>query len=338
MLLWDKENVPYIQASMGFTNGSDFSWISYKNKGWNAPHGVSYIESHDEERMMYKNVTWGNSSGDYRIKDTTTALKRTELAALFFFTVPGPKMIWQFGELGYDYSINFNGRLGEKPVRWDYYSDWRRNYLYHFFSTLIDLKKEQPIFKSENFSLSVAGTLKRINITGSPMYLSIIGNFGVVEGSIDPNFLHPGTWYEYFTRDSIAVSDMHAPITLQAGEYRLYTDYKLTKPDLNTGIEDNNDCRPPTADCRLMEVYPNPAIEGVNFDIRIDESSDIRLEIFDVMGKRVKLISDEKGVNGDQHIYWNRTMDEGHKVPGGVYFYRLIVNQKLETGTIIFAY
>ena len=28
-------------------------------------------------------------------------------AAAFFFTVPGPKLMWQFGELGYDYSINF---------------------------------------------------------------------------------------------------------------------------------------------------------------------------------------------------------------------------------------
>ena len=29
-----------------------------------------------------------------------------ELAACFNLPLPGPKMIWQFGELGYDYSIN----------------------------------------------------------------------------------------------------------------------------------------------------------------------------------------------------------------------------------------
>ena len=51
------------------------------------------------------------------------------LNAAFLLTIPGPKMIWQFGELGYDYSINTctngtvnnNCRLDEKPIRWDYH-------------------------------------------------------------------------------------------------------------------------------------------------------------------------------------------------------------------------
>ncbi len=55
----------------------------------------------------------------------------------FFITIPGPKMIWQFGELGYDYSIDYNGRLGEKPVKWDYYTNPYRKYLYDMISALI---------------------------------------------------------------------------------------------------------------------------------------------------------------------------------------------------------
>jgi hypothetical protein len=57
------------------------------------------MESHDEERLMFKNLTYGNSSGTYNIKDLQTALDRVKLAAAFFLTLPGPKMIWQFGEL-----------------------------------------------------------------------------------------------------------------------------------------------------------------------------------------------------------------------------------------------
>ena len=57
------------------------------------------------------------------LKTLSTAIDRIKLASAFFFTIPGPKMIWQFGELRYDYSINFNGRTGNKPIRWDYYSD-----------------------------------------------------------------------------------------------------------------------------------------------------------------------------------------------------------------------
>ena len=88
---------------------SDFSWISYKNRGWSDPHLVGYMESHDEERLMFRNLAYGNSGGSYNIKSLNTALERMELAGAFFFTIPGPKMIWQFGELGYDFSIDENG-------------------------------------------------------------------------------------------------------------------------------------------------------------------------------------------------------------------------------------
>jgi 1,4-alpha-glucan branching enzyme len=336
MLLWGNENNPYTQSSMGWMNSSDFSWASYKARGWNEPHAVVYMESHDEERMMYKNITWGNSSDEYQIKDTATALQRTELAALFFFTIPGPKMMWQFEELGYDYSIEYNGRLGPKPVRWDYYGEWRRKYLHDVFAALIALKKEQKAFESSDFVLSLSGAMKRINITDVPMSMTILGNFGLTDGSTDPNFQHTGTWYEYFTRDSITVTDVQSPITLQHGEFRLYTDIKLAKPDLNTGIYDDHHPSS-TADCRLLTVYPNPSTDGVNFEIRIEGTAKVRLEIYDLIGQRIKLLVNKNTITGNQNIYWNRRKDDNSKVDAGVYFYRLIINQKPESGKIIFA-
>ncbi|HOP05301.1 MAG TPA: alpha-amylase family glycosyl hydrolase, partial [Tenuifilaceae bacterium] len=107
MMLWGNLNYNYNEATMGWLSNSDFSWISYKKRGWNNPNLVGYMESHDEERLMYKNLTYGNSSNpEYDVKDLEVALERQKLAGMFFFTIPGPKMIWQFGELGYDYSIN----------------------------------------------------------------------------------------------------------------------------------------------------------------------------------------------------------------------------------------
>ena len=96
--------------------------------GGTVPNLVGYMESHDEERLMYKNLQFGNSNGNYNIKNLSTALGRIKLVSPFFILVPGPKMIWQFGELGYDYSINYpsgtsNDRVTAKPIKWDYYSD-----------------------------------------------------------------------------------------------------------------------------------------------------------------------------------------------------------------------
>lgn len=75
-------------------------------------------------------------------------------AAAFFFTIPGPKMIWQFGELGFDYSIEYNGRVGNKPIRWDYIEDSERRALYDVYSNLIKLKLGEPIFRATDFTIN----------------------------------------------------------------------------------------------------------------------------------------------------------------------------------------
>ena len=104
MMLWGHSNHDYSEAAMG--NSSNLTSVSYKARSFNEPHLVSYMESHDEERVMFRVLNNGNSSGDYDTRDFETAIERAKMAATFFFPVPGPKLLWQFGEVGYDYSIN----------------------------------------------------------------------------------------------------------------------------------------------------------------------------------------------------------------------------------------
>jgi len=62
MLLWGNMNHSYNQATMGYENESDFSRIYYKKRSWTEPGLVGYMESHDEERLMFKNLEYGASS------------------------------------------------------------------------------------------------------------------------------------------------------------------------------------------------------------------------------------------------------------------------------------
>ncbi len=334
ILLWGNLHYNYGEASMGWNeNGkSDFSWISYQERNWNEPHVIGYMESHDEERVMFKNLSWGNSNANYNIKDSTTAIDRIRLVAAFFFTIPGPKMIWQFGEMGYDYSINFNGRLGPKPVRWDYYDDWRRKYLYDFFSSLIDLKKNYDAFESNDYTLSLNGAMKRININHVSMSVRIIGNFDVIEDEINPNFLHSGKWYEYFTGDSITVSNLNEPIILQASEYRIYTDIKLDKPDIGTGIE-NNWFEENNPD--LSYVYPNPSNEDFNIIINLPELAKTCLKIYNLLGEEIKTIINTSLSSGIHNFKWNGKNNNGSEVSNGIYFYILRIGKHEEVKKII---
>ena len=130
---------------------------------------VSYFESHDEERLMFKNLFWGNSAGHYNVKNVSTALNRMKLVAAFFFTIPGPKMFWQFGELGYDVSIDDPCRVCEKPILWNYQNNVNRSRLYKVYQALINMRKENPVFHSADtdVSLSVGSSTgkKRISLS-----------------------------------------------------------------------------------------------------------------------------------------------------------------------------
>jgi len=288
MLLWGNLNYNYNEASMGFNTGtvSDLSWISYKARGWADPHVVGYMESHDEERMMYRNVTTGNiSQSTYNLRDTTNALKRMAEAAAFFYTIPGPKMLWQFGELGYDYTINYpcgnDCRLSPKPVRWDYFQQWRRNYLYNTVASLADLKKNNDIFETTDYTISLTGPMKRINLNGNLMNMTIVGNFDVVQGTVNPEFQKTGTWYDFFSGDSISVANATSPLTLKAGEFHLYTTVKLQKP-LFTAIDEN----PGTGMQKTLRaiIFPNPTAGEIHIESAFAISG---MEIFDLTGHRI---------------------------------------------------
>ncbi len=252
ILLWNKQTGPYNETTMGYHEGgkSNFAGVSSQVKGFTNPAAVSYMESHDEERLMFKNLEFGNEDGDYSVKNLDTALERVQAAGAFFFTVPGPKMIWQFGELGYDVSIDFNGRVGNKPIRWEYFDVPARKAIYDEWSDLIRLRVNEPIFETTDFTMDLAAEsgLKKIQLTdpdatgNAIRHVTIIGNFGTTTQSIDPSFQETGIWYE-FLEDNLkyVVVDANKEISLMPGEFRIFgNNPSALFPDANPPDQDND--------------------------------------------------------------------------------------------------
>ncbi|MBJ2174976.1 T9SS type A sorting domain-containing protein [Aureibaculum sp. A20] len=281
IMLWSNLNGNYSEATMGYNadGKSDISWIDYRERGWTVPANVTYMESHDEERVMYKNLEFGNSSGSYSTKTLATALDRMELAGAFYFTIPGPKMIWQFGELGYDIGIDEGGRTGNKPILWNYYNEPDRKDVYDTWSKLIKLKKEVPIFKTNNFDLDVANSngLKKIHLTDDASnpdikHITIIGNFGLTTQIISPEFQQTGTWYDLLNdNQSITVVSGSAPLSLQPGEFKVYGTSAVTLGVDNVSIND------------LVSIYPNPITDTFKINTATN-----KVAIFDISGRMVK--------------------------------------------------
>jgi 1,4-alpha-glucan branching enzyme len=229
IMLWGNLNYNMNEATMGWGEESagdglkgDISWASYLQRDWAQPHLVSYMESHDEERIMFKNEQYGNQSDDYNVKNLATGLQRTEAAAVILLSIPGPKMIWQFGELGYDVSIDYNDRLGKKPIRWEYLDVPERKNLHDVFASMITLHKNDPAFSTNDYTIDLTNNFKSIVLRSSDKTVVALANFDVIPKNKEVHFGKAGTWKEYFTNQTITTSATTENISLVAGEYRLY--------------------------------------------------------------------------------------------------------------------
>ena len=306
MMLWGNLNGQYMEASMGYS--SNLSWGSYQNRGWNNAHLVTYAESHDEERMMYKDLQYGASSGSYNITNLNTALKRQELAHCLLIPIPGPKMIWQFGELGYDYSIGTcsdgvtvdlaNCKTSAKPVRWDYWDNQNRKHLYKVTAALNNLKKNEPVFSTTNFNIDLGGFGKRIHLNGTNNAV-VVGNFQTTSINMIPGFQHTGTWYDYFTGNSFQVNDLGATFFFEPGEYHVYTDYQLAVPDLNTSLSEVMSF----AKSSFM-IWPNPSSNNVNLAYSMSQAAKVQIVLRDLTGRVVSSFNTQ-GVSGMNQSEWN---------------------------------
>ena len=341
MMLWGNMNSNYGQATMSYTNPSwDLSYGIYTNRGWSQPNLITYQESHDEERIMNKNELYGNSSGSYNIKDTATGLKRNAMATAFWATIPGPKMLWQFGEVGYDYSINTcsnlsvnaSCRLSQKPVRWDYYNNANRNALYNVYSKLFALRNNPSYIKTfttGNITYNLSNAIKTLTVTSDSLDIVVVGNFDVVAQSGSIAFPVAGVWTSYLTGSSKTATGNTEPINLQPGEYYVY----IYKPTTSSGTV----TPPPTtiASDITVNIFPNPVQYSSTIQYSLPESGNVNINLFDISGKKVATVFSGYKTSGPQTVSVSKNIISNSVAVSGIYLLEIEINGKKKTTKII---
>jgi len=347
MMLWGNLNIAYSQSAMGWLEDSgqrsDLSGGYYKTRGWSKPGLITYMESHDEEWLMYKSLQFGRSSGSYNVKDLNTALNRIKLVATFFLTVPGPKMIWQFGELGYDRHLPSGsepGRTDPKPVLWNYYQRPERRKLYKVFQALLKTRNENEVFRSAETQVSLhvgQGQYdRRINLTHSSMNVTIIGNFHVVQLNVNPNFQNPGRWYDYFSGDSINVNNIQTAFLLQPGEFHIFTTKRLPPPEpgLLTVVGESNFTEIPQIFI-LHQNYPNPFNPETTIRFDLSRPAGVTLRVFNLLGEEVATLINEKMPAGTHTQKWNGKTASHQQVGSGIYLLRLQAGNEVKVRKMV---
>jgi len=261
-MLWGNNNFTYNQCTMGFATNSDISAVVYSStqKNFNNPAAVGYMESHDEERLMYKNLTFGNSSGSYNVRNLSTALARQEAAASVFFTVPGPKMIWQFGERGYDIPLNFGGsNVANKPPHWEYMTVPERVHLYNVYKQIIGFRlNNSAVFNNTSFTYDFNNGLVKLFQIADPASggkkVTVVANLDVDPKTKTIDFQSTGDWTNFIsngtgtglngvTGNNFNLTSTSQTVTLQPGEYHIYVSIPVCATALPTATSPVNYCQ-----------------------------------------------------------------------------------------------
>lgn len=321
MMLWGNMFGAYKEAALGYSTTSNLNGISYQSRGWTAPHLVGYMESHDEERIAFECKTYGNQVPNHNIRTLPVLAQRIAMLENLLFTIPGPKMFWQFGELAYDFPINYceDGsvnsacRTSPKPIRWDYFGDPYRRKLHGVTTALLHLRKNYDVFETTNFNSNPLSSypFKYIWLNSPDMAVFVIANVATTAKQEFVALTSPGWWYEYYTGDSISVGNIPYQFSLGPGEYRLYTDKKVPLPP---GVVLSN-TQEPVGALDYFTVQPNPVQEVLMANFSLNESTNIQVSITDLTGKVLSTLQMDQLPIGDQQIQ----IESAHWQPG-VYF------------------
>lgn len=333
MLLWGKMTDQYSQNTQGYVSNSDISRSYYKNRtGWTQPHLVSYAESHDEERIMYKNITFGNTGNpSHNVRSTPIALSRTEAMQAFLLMIPGPKMIWQFGEQGYDISIFQcpNGivpqpygsdqcKLDPKPVLWNYLLEIPRKRMYEIVGSLNRLRALKPnAFQSNNMTGTLGNDLKKSIIINHPeLGLVVVGNFEISAQDITVTFPSAGTWYNYLSGGTFSATGSAQTINLQPGEYRVYTNQLIAGGVVTTGITEVINAKNGLG----LQLYPNPVNNTGTLKYILPASGKVTIQLMNTTGQQMQTLFTGTRPKGEYQLPVNSLVKS---IAAGNYFIKI---------------
>lgn len=333
MMLWGNMNHQASSAIKG-DNGSDLSRVKASNRGMQDSSLIGYYESHDEERLTYSLKSKSSSDG-YQFSSLSNVADRMGAMHALLVGLPGPKMMWQFGEVAYDISINQNGRTGRKPIKWSYFDDTNRKRLYNTISRLANMRNNNSVFQTSDWSISSNQSddihITNLNDRNSDTYVVTAANFGTSNKRKEIVFPKTGVYfYNTFTGDSINVNSKSQYLEILAGNFIMYSNKKLNGAVIKKYVDPATPIK--SVDIEKSEpVFKMRGRNTVAIDVMAKTTKKIIVDVYDFRGNRVKAINTIPNI-GLNNIFIDFTTMANYifvvKVDGKTYSKKLFIPTK----------
>jgi len=125
--------------------------------------------------------------------------------------------------------------------------------------------------------------------------------------------------------------DMHiSPLSIE-GIYKI-KESEYTLYPVQTGVHDEN--WPTTGNNSICQIYPNPFSFSTTFRYNVSVPAFVSLRVYNTLGDEVSLLVDQFHKPG---TYSSRFLSDrtSYKLLAGMYFYRLIIGDRIVSGKII---
>lgn len=288
IMFWRKMTDPYANILKG--NFADISGVANATR----PRFIGYAESHDEERIAYKAFTEaGQTQGNLaKIHQRFSALGAVHLL------VPGPKMIWHFGELGMENSIfsctdgtvnsptdaiSGDCKLATKlQPQWtgNWLADTNRSAIYNNWSRMNAMKTTEDVFENGSYSWNIGNTghprldvYTSVSQTSALSYVFVLTNFSDTTYNVPGGFPFIGTWVNLMDNSTFTVSSTAMNVSIEPGGFRVFGNKAL----LNNESFDALD---------FISISPNPAATYFSLNSIAE-----KVQIFSITGQLVKSFS-----------------------------------------------
>jgi|GEM_PF-5785347 len=122
---------------------------------------------------------------------------------------------------------------------------------------------------------------------------------------------------------TISASDILPLISLYSIELK-NSEGNIIEPKL----EEDESNLPPPKESQLLQSFPNPAENSCYIPFKLSEDSEVKVEIYNILGQKVRNIEVGQRKAGsytqkDRAIFWDLKNNNGENVSKGLYFYKL---------------
>jgi hypothetical protein len=86
---------------------------------------------------------------------------------------------------------------------------------------------------------------------------------------------------------------------------------------------------PTPMDYAINGVYPNPFNSTMVVEYTVPSPSNVRFEVYDISGRKVRTLLDDEMDTGSHRIIWDGTAGDGVTLASGVYFIRMVSGDQI---------